>query len=182
MVREPAIPTAQDINVYDSLDERSAIEHFLGKNLDEAETMFRDSPYVLEDFMHMGPKAFCYYIQAFLSYLKSDASTEDSEGAYSFCCMLEFWLEFDVRERVAALPALLDGVRYMISHADKFKNRVEIDPVKILEAFKRIQFESTSDEEIRAQLDIPARLTKLKTRLESLMHAGKSNGLQSQRS
>ncbi|MDZ4780616.1 MAG: hypothetical protein SGJ19_10220 [Planctomycetia bacterium] len=182
MLREPVVPTAQDINVYDSLDERSAIKHFLGKNLDEAETMFRDSPYVLEDFMHMGPKAFCYYIQAFLSYLKSDASTEDSEGAFSFCSMLEFWLEFDVRERVAALPALLDGVRYMISHADKFKDRVELDPALILEAIRSHQIDTRPDDEILADLDLPARLAKLKSRLESLLHAGQSNGIPSQRS
>jgi len=34
------IPSREDINVYGSLDERVACEHFLGKNLDEAEALF----------------------------------------------------------------------------------------------------------------------------------------------
>lgn len=37
------LPTCREINVYDSLDERSACEHFLGKTLEEAEALFREN-------------------------------------------------------------------------------------------------------------------------------------------
>ncbi len=171
MTRVTVIPGLQDINVYDSLDERCAVKNFLGKNLGEAEAMIRDSPHVFEDFSHMGPKAFCYYIQAFLSYLKSDASMEDSESAYSFCCTLECRLESDAEEIASALPVLMDGVQFMIEHADKFKDGVEIDPDAVLDAIRKLQFEYQSDDEILAQLDIPSRLTKLKSRLELLVNA-----------
>jgi hypothetical protein len=38
-----ALPTRDDINVHDSLDERSACEHFFGKTLEGAETLFREN-------------------------------------------------------------------------------------------------------------------------------------------
>lgn len=57
------LPTRQDINVHDSLDERSACEHFLGKSLLEAETLFREnSLYYQEDLMFMGASAFRFYL------------------------------------------------------------------------------------------------------------------------
>ena len=37
------IPTPSDFNIYDSLDERQALEHFLGKKLSEAEALFREN-------------------------------------------------------------------------------------------------------------------------------------------
>ena len=53
------LPTAEEINVFDSLDERCAVKNFLGKDLDQAQALFREiSLYYQEDLMWMGPKAF----------------------------------------------------------------------------------------------------------------------------
>lgn len=66
------LPSAADINVYDTLDERSALETFLGLSVDDAIKMLRNN---YEDCMrgfdnfaghlgYMGPKAFSYYSPA----------------------------------------------------------------------------------------------------------------------
>jgi hypothetical protein len=56
------LPTRQDINVHDSLDEPSAGEHFLGKSMEEAEALFRESsPFHQEDLMFTGASAFRFY-------------------------------------------------------------------------------------------------------------------------
>ncbi len=61
------LPTAAEINVYDSLDERYACKNFLGKNLGEAEELFRENAlHYSEDLEWMGPVAFRYYIRAYI--------------------------------------------------------------------------------------------------------------------
>ena len=52
-----SLPTHQDINAFDSLDEQTACKHFLGKSLTEAEALFAEnSLYYQEDLMFMGGK------------------------------------------------------------------------------------------------------------------------------
>lgn len=51
-----SLPTRQDINVNDSLDERTAYKHFLSKSLTEADALFAEnSAYYQEDHdVHRG--------------------------------------------------------------------------------------------------------------------------------
>ena len=56
------LPSQKDINVYDSVDEQSAVKNFLGKDLDEAEALFRERTFIYEHLMFMGPVAFCLYV------------------------------------------------------------------------------------------------------------------------
>jgi hypothetical protein len=52
-----ALPTREEINVYNSLDEQWAVKMFLGKDLKEAEAMFREGFLSYqEDLMWMGPR------------------------------------------------------------------------------------------------------------------------------
>jgi hypothetical protein len=89
-----SLPTLTDINVYDSLDERSAVEHFLGKDVKQAEALFYDNfLYYQEDLMSMGPRAFCYYVEAALAYLLGPASNGDSDAVNCFCGIVEYQLE-----------------------------------------------------------------------------------------
>ena len=54
------------------LDERIALEHFFGKNQEDAATLFEeDLGYYAEDLSHMGNKAFFYYLGSVKSYLES---------------------------------------------------------------------------------------------------------------
>ena len=53
------------------LDERFALEHFLGKNQEDAVTLFEENfGYYAEDLTYMGDKAFSYYIGSVKLYLE----------------------------------------------------------------------------------------------------------------
>jgi len=53
------LPTAEEINVFDSLDERCAVKNFLGKDLEQARSLYRENFLKRqEDLMWMGPIAF----------------------------------------------------------------------------------------------------------------------------
>ena len=113
------VPTEAEINVFGSLDEIVARDHFLDKSVEEAEALFRDnSAYYQEDLMWMGPRAFAFYVQSAINYLKSDDSAEDDHFASCIFDVIEFRRqeeEFSLaRDRVTELAT------YMIDHFDKF--------------------------------------------------------------
>jgi hypothetical protein len=131
-----SLPTREEINVYDSLDERIACEHFLGKTLDEAETLFREnSGYYQEDLMWMGPRAFAFYLDAALSYLRSDAGAGDDH----FVDCLQVILRFRRDEEGFALA--LDGARrlvdYVVDSYVKFDPSGECDDLR--NSFRELQ-------------------------------------------
>ena len=116
-----SLPGPQDINIYDSLDERSACKHFLGKNLEEAEALFREnSLYYQEHLMFMGAPAFRFYVTAAISYIQSEAATGDSDIISCFAGLLEHRLEFEARELIAVGPQLASVCRYILDHYDRF--------------------------------------------------------------
>ena len=85
------LPTAKEMDPYDSLDGQRACKNFLGKNLDEAEALFREnSLHYQEDLMWMGPIAFRYYVAAAISYIQSEAAVGDSDFINCFVGLLEF--------------------------------------------------------------------------------------------
>ena len=92
------LPTRQEINVHDSLDEQSACEHFLGKTLEEAEALFRDnSLYYQEDLMFMGPIGFRFYVPALVNYIRSNAATGDADIINCFADCLSIALSLSPR-------------------------------------------------------------------------------------
>lgn len=69
------VPTESEINIYDTLDEKRAVDHFLGKSVEQAEQLFiENSLKYQEDLMWMGPKAFYYYLESVLRYLQNPLS------------------------------------------------------------------------------------------------------------
>lgn len=59
------IPKFTDLSPSDvfNLDENIAAENFFGKTLEEARRMFAENPsYYLNDFAHLGPKGFLFYL------------------------------------------------------------------------------------------------------------------------
>ncbi len=40
-------PKEDEINVYDTLDERTALDHFLGKSIEQAEQLFIENLFVI---------------------------------------------------------------------------------------------------------------------------------------
>jgi hypothetical protein len=132
LVRYPApmcVPTASDINVYDSLDERRACEHFLGKDLEQAEALFRENAlYYQEDLMWMGPVAFRYYVPAFIRYLRSDHSRDDWDAINCFEGVIRFWIDHYRAEVVPIFELLAAAFHYVLNHYQKFATSPEYDP------------------------------------------------------
>jgi len=133
-----SLPTREEINVYDSLDERTACEHFLGKNLAEAEALFRKNsfPY-LEDLMFMGASAFRFYIQAAIRYLESDAAQNDYETVDYFAALLEYRIDCEAEDLRPIADPLASVCGSLIQQSDKFDLRPEEGIVSRLEALRR---------------------------------------------
>jgi hypothetical protein len=76
--------------------------------------------YYLDDLRWMGPKAFCFYVPAAVNYIRSGASTGDSDTISCFQGILEFRLAYERDELRASLPDLLTGVRYILDNYARF--------------------------------------------------------------
>lgn len=119
------LPTKEEINVYNSLDEISACEHFLNKTLQQAEAMFREnSSYYQEDLMWMGIRAFNFYLQSVINYLKSDDSTGDD---HLIDCLYEIVIfRLNEKEFLLVIDRLNEMIDYVIDNYDKFKVNKDI--------------------------------------------------------
>jgi hypothetical protein len=118
-------PTAKEIDPYDSLDGRVACKNFLGKNLEEAEALFRDnSVRYQEDLMWMGPIAFRYYVTSAICYIQSEAAAGDSDMINCIAGLLEFRLEHETTQLVPIARQLADVCAYVVEHFERF----DLDP------------------------------------------------------
>jgi hypothetical protein len=87
------LPTVNEINVFNTPDELYACDQFLGKDLVEAEALFRENALLYsESLMHMGPSAALFYGSALVSYVRSSNSRGDIEAASSLISVVEVWL------------------------------------------------------------------------------------------
>ncbi|MBI9019484.1 MAG: hypothetical protein JEZ07_19720 [Phycisphaerae bacterium] len=119
------LPTAQEINIDNSLDGIEACKDFLGKTLEEAELLFRKSPMrYQEDLMWMGPRAFAFYIQAAANYIKSDFANEDSDFVSALYVDIEFHLK-DAEFSLAS-DCVIDIADYVICNYSKFAMIYEV--------------------------------------------------------
>ncbi len=115
------LPTVADINVFDSLDEQAAVRRFLGKTLNEVETWCRDgfALDVTQDLYWIGPRAFNFYVEAVVRYLKSEASLGDSDAVNGFLGMTEFRLDDDPHP-VVHWPTVLEGLNAVLDNYENF--------------------------------------------------------------
>jgi hypothetical protein len=115
------LPSAEEINVFDSLDERSAVEHFLGKDLEQAEALFcEDLLCYWEDLMWMGPIAFRFYVSAAINYLLSDEADNDAYAASSFCSLIGFRLDHKPADVVPVGPVIREGIIGVLKNFDRY--------------------------------------------------------------
>ncbi len=81
---KPGVPTARDISPSDGedWDERSALEHFLGRDVQDILVQLRDDWFEAyqEDLMFMGRRGFEYYLEAVWLYVQE--WTEEDFGWY----------------------------------------------------------------------------------------------------
>jgi hypothetical protein len=121
------LPTAKEIDPYGGLDGQVACKNFLGKSLDEAETLFREnSLYYQEGLMWMGPAAFRFYVQAAIRYIRSEAATGDHAIASCMAMILEFRLEHESAELVPIAGQLASICGYIIENYERFDLTPEV--------------------------------------------------------
>jgi hypothetical protein len=121
------LPAREEINVHDSLDERSACKNFLGKNLEEAEALFHENfLHYQEDLMWMGPVAFQYYVPAAIRYIQSPESKGDSDAINCFLGLFEFRFEYEPKSFQPIAKELIDICRFIVEHYDQFDVTPEI--------------------------------------------------------
>jgi hypothetical protein len=120
------LPTRQEICPHDDLDGRVACEHFLGRSLEEAEALFRESSiYYQSDLMWMGAVAFRYYLPAVVQFVRSEAATDDSDFVAHFASTLAFRLEHEPQELQPVAEQLSELCRYIVEHWSRFESGSE---------------------------------------------------------
>lgn len=136
------LPTKDELNIYNSLDEITACKHFYNKTLKEAEVLFRENSLnYCQDLMWMGPKAFNFYLQAATNYLQSDYSAGDND----IINCLHSVVEYRRKEKEFSLAILRVNtiVGYVIDNYEKF----EIDNTiygDLLTTYKQLQIKLTA--------------------------------------
>ncbi|WP_406699747.1 hypothetical protein V5E97_12895 [Singulisphaera sp. Ch08] len=117
----PRLPTAEEINVFDSLDERCAVKNFLGKDLEQARSLFAENfRHFQEDLMWMGPKAFAFYVPAAINYLLSEEADNAAGEVSSFCDLIEFRLQYEPAETASVGPMLREGILKMLENFGRY--------------------------------------------------------------
>jgi hypothetical protein len=155
------LPTRDEINIHDSLDERSACEHFLGKTQEQAEALFREnSLYYQEDLMFMGASAFRFYVQALIRYIRSEAATDDSDIINCFAGILEHRLAHEAEELRPAARRLGSICGYILEHYERFDLTPDIYG-DLRPRFQALQQAFSNKDEVPLRL----RLTRLQTRM-----------------
>lgn len=72
------LPSIENFKICGMLEEAYAIEHFYGKNIEDASKLFFDNPLFYQgDLLYMGPEAFFYYIISIKSYILSEIGWAD---------------------------------------------------------------------------------------------------------
>jgi hypothetical protein len=102
---EGSLPTEADINpIPGDLDGEVAAKHFLGKSVQGIAALLDENGIAYqEDLMWMGPKAFCFYLPAFLDHMHL---RPDSELAPFLASTVEFRLEHDADAVQPSFPTI----------------------------------------------------------------------------
>lgn len=131
------LPTENEINVFNSLDEITASEHFLNKTLEEAEALFRqNSSFYQEDLMWMGPKAFRFYLHAAINYLKSEYASGDD---HLIDCLYEIVVFRSTENEIGLARDVVNRlIGFVIENYDKFTVDIDIYG-NLLEKYKILQ-------------------------------------------
>ena len=92
------LPTESDFVVHGSLDEKAACGRMLGKTKGEVRMLLEENFLrYQEDFMWMGPAAFCYYIDAMIDYI---TSSYDRDEAWTYVRVCDFRLGDGMADRM----------------------------------------------------------------------------------
>jgi len=138
-----SLPTLLDISPTGALyigDEKTAVDHFLGKNLTEAEALFREHDlYYLEDLMWMGPKAFVFYYKAFRRYFRQEKAARNASTLGFFLTAIGFQVEHHLGAIGGIADELRQDLQFCLYHHAEFEvDEIALDRInRILESLRK---------------------------------------------
>ena len=163
------LPTRAEINVYDSLDERYACDHFLGKTLEEAQALFANNALVYqEDLMFMGPVAFRFYVEAAIRYIEA---TRDDSMVSAFAGVLEHRLEFERAELTPVAPQLAAICRFILVNSKECGIPQTREEIETRAQSLRTAIESTGIQDVLGECFNAEQFLDLRHRYEVLRDA-----------
>ncbi len=108
------LPTPMD------LDGQRVIKHLLGKDVQAAVALLEDNSWrYSEDYLWMGPEAFCYYAPALVQFLRSKAADGESLFPYSMLSTFRFRLDRDGAAIKAAIPIIREFYEIVRNEGDR---------------------------------------------------------------
>jgi len=135
-----SLPTETQLNPFPAdLDGQVVVEHLLGKSVHDAVLLLEEnSVYYQEDYLWMGPAAFCFYAPALVEFLRSASADGDMQFAYGMLHTFRHRLEHDRPHIHRAIPVIREFCRIMTIDFDRlgfdydYKSRAmrRIDEVK----------------------------------------------------
>ena len=120
------LPRKEDINVYDSLDERSAVKEFYGLTRDQIfKELISGYQHMQESLAFMGPVGFAYYAPAWERLFTHFEQPEELENIVQWTqCIIRIRcisLDTETPEAIAAMHRLLDLCEAFY-HSDTYLN------------------------------------------------------------
>ncbi len=114
-------------SVYWCLDIPYAYEHFFGKTLPEAIQLFEENALnYVEDLTCMPTPCLDYYIDAYITYLLSESSQGDSDGASCFYGLIECRHEDIQTFSEATIEQVRKVLQRLASHQDWYEASPDI--------------------------------------------------------
>lgn len=126
-----SLPTETQLNPFPAdLDGKVVVDHLLGKSVHDAALLLQEnSTYYQEDYLWMGPAAFCFYAPALVAYLRSAAADGDMEFAYGMLHTFRHRLEHERAHFDRAIPVIREFCSIMTNNFgrlgfdDNYKSR-----------------------------------------------------------
>jgi len=122
------IPEEKDWgNWKDDLDVRYAHGNFAGKSISEAIELFVEhSLHYQEDLQWMPIIPFQFYIHAYMEYIISERSKEDSDGASCYLRLIKLKLENEPEQVLNIFELLLPSLRAVADRQNFYDANIEI--------------------------------------------------------
>lgn len=80
------LPTKEDFVVYGDLDEETACNNLMGQTPKQVRNLLRaDFMRYQEDFMFMGPVAFCFYLESMIEHVRVSYDEEEAKVFHQLC-------------------------------------------------------------------------------------------------
>jgi hypothetical protein len=127
------LPTKSDFVVHGTLDELDAYKEFGGKTKDEVRGLLEGNFLrYQEHFLHMGPVAFCYYIESLTGYVRSYSATRLNEDSLDELRAIESMCEsrlsdedaHQLRACAEKIADCLDWIAQQMERANQYRSTI----------------------------------------------------------